>query len=214
MTTYYKKKHFWQIGSFKKKLNIWQKNINFCWQVHYEGDSEAALITFSSHAEANAAYRSTEAVLNNRFIKVFWHNVNQPPLGEGKQENVPPAHQRSVKDRLGGTSPVPPNTNKVLNLVQPKADENPGDSPPLTEDELKLKAVTKEESKKEANEAIKKNQELIATQVKVKKNQDVQRKQVLKIQSDLRKKKQELLDKQLSQQKVLIEKMEKRKFAL
>lgn len=43
-------------------------------QVCYEGDPEAAIITFSSHAEANAAYRSTEAVLNNRFIKVFWHS--------------------------------------------------------------------------------------------------------------------------------------------
>jgi len=44
-------------------------------QVSFEGDPEAALVTFSSHAEANAAYRSTEAVLNNRFIKVFWHNT-------------------------------------------------------------------------------------------------------------------------------------------
>lgn len=45
-------------------------------QVCYEGDPEAAIVTFSSHAEANAAYRSTEAVLNNRFIKVFWHSGN------------------------------------------------------------------------------------------------------------------------------------------
>lgn len=45
-------------------------------QVCYEGDPEAAIVTFSSHAEANAAYRSTEAVLNNRFIKVFWHSSN------------------------------------------------------------------------------------------------------------------------------------------
>lgn len=45
-------------------------------QVQFGGDPEAALVTFSSHAEANAAYRSTEAVLNNRFIKVFWHNNN------------------------------------------------------------------------------------------------------------------------------------------
>lgn len=42
-------------------------------QVSYEGDPEAAIVTFSTHAEANVAYRSTEAVLNNRFIKVFWH---------------------------------------------------------------------------------------------------------------------------------------------
>lgn len=41
------------------------------------------------------------------------------------------------------------------------------------------------------------------------KNKDEQRKEVLKIKSDLRKRKQELLDKQLSQQKILIEKMEK-----
>lgn len=42
-------------------------------QISYDGDPEAAIITFSTHAEANVAYRSTEAVLNNRFIKVFWH---------------------------------------------------------------------------------------------------------------------------------------------
>uniref|UniRef100_A0A336MGH7 CSON012044 protein n=1 Tax=Culicoides sonorensis TaxID=179676 RepID=A0A336MGH7_CULSO len=45
-------------------------------QISYEGDPEAAIVTFSTHAEANVAYRSTEAVLNNRFIKVFWHSPN------------------------------------------------------------------------------------------------------------------------------------------
>lgn len=47
-------------------------------QIRYDNDPEAAIVTFSSHAEANVAYRSTEAVLNNRFIKVFWHT---PPAG-------------------------------------------------------------------------------------------------------------------------------------
>lgn len=133
----------------------------------------------------------------------------------GKQENVPPA-PRSVKDRLGGAQNiVAPNTNKVLNLVQPKVnDTNNGltENVPDTVDDEKAKAaaaVAKEENKVQATEAIKKNQELLAAHVKVKKNQDVQRKNVLKIQSDLRKKKQELLDRQLSQQKILIEKMEK-----
>lgn len=77
---------------------------------------------------------------------------------------------------------------------------------------MKAAAIAKEENKVQATEAIKKNQELIAAQVKVKKNHDVQRKNVMKIQIDLRKKKQELLDRQLSQQKILIEKMEKRKY--
>ncbi|XP_037087555.1 zinc finger protein swm-like [Pollicipes pollicipes] len=43
-------------------------------QVSFNGDPEAALVTFSNPAEAKAAYKCTEAVLNNRFIKVFWHN--------------------------------------------------------------------------------------------------------------------------------------------
>lgn len=55
-------------------------------QVQFEGDPEAALVTFSSHAEANAAYRSTEAVLNNRFIKVFWHNNNNNNNGANSNE--------------------------------------------------------------------------------------------------------------------------------
>lgn len=129
----------------------------------------------------------------------------------GKQENVPPS-SRSIKDRLGGAQNiVAPNTNKVLNLVQPRANDNNGVAENMENDEEKIKAaaIAKEENKVQATEAIKKNQELIAAQVKVKKNQDVQRKNVMKIQIDLRKKKQELLDRQLSQQKVLIEKMEK-----
>lgn len=50
------------------------KNFSFYnLQVAYEGDPEAALIQFATHAEAKAAISSTEAVLNNRFIKMYWH---------------------------------------------------------------------------------------------------------------------------------------------
>lgn len=59
-------------------------------QVNFGGDPEAALVTFQLPTEAKSAYRSTEAVLNNRFIKVFWHNnVNNNAAG-GAIENVPP----------------------------------------------------------------------------------------------------------------------------
>jgi RNA-binding protein 26 len=43
-------------------------------QIQFENDPEAALVTFSAPNEAQSAYRSTEAVLNNRFIRVFWHS--------------------------------------------------------------------------------------------------------------------------------------------
>lgn len=66
--------------------------------------------------------------------------------------------------------------------------------------------------KAQAAMAIKKGQELLAAKEKLKKNQEEKRKEALKITHDLRKRKQELLEKQLAQQKLLIEKMEKSTF--
>ncbi|XP_071057172.1 zinc finger protein swm [Onthophagus taurus] len=185
-------------SKFGKILNI---------QVGYENDPEAAIVTFSSHAEANAAYRSTEAVLNNRFIKVFWHSANN----EGKQENVPP--RSSIKDRLGIPQIVAPNSNKVLNLVQPKAevkdDHQIEDQSPKKPVDSAALVAAKEERKALVTGAIKKNQELLATKEKLKKNQEEKRKEAMKFSQDLRKRQQELLKKQLEQQKLLISKLEK-----
>lgn len=201
-------------------------------QVSFEGDPEAAIVTFSSHAEANAAYRSTEAVLNNRFIKVFWHsNVSDgkyktyfrvekstilPVTFLGKQENIPP---RPVKDRLGPPGIVAPNTNKVLNLVQPKADEAPAtDKAPNSDDSaannnsISTAVMDKEEAKQQTAAAIRKGQELLAAKEKLRKNQEEKKREAMRLSQNLTKRKQELLEKQLAQQKLLIDKMEKSKF--
>lgn len=95
-------------------------------QVSYEGDPEAAIVTFSTHAEANVAYRSTEAVLNNRFIKVFWHtpganagavdgnhnatpNTNSNPSANAKDENATNSFGRkSNQYSLNNTVPANP----------------------------------------------------------------------------------------------------------
>lgn len=53
-------------------------------QVRYEGDPESALVQFSTPQEAKAAHSSTEAVLNNRFIRVYFLRKNQP--------SNPPSH--------------------------------------------------------------------------------------------------------------------------
>lgn len=52
------------------------RNTTFYVQVCFEGDPEAALITYANRYEAVAAYKSTVPILNNRFIKVFWHSTN------------------------------------------------------------------------------------------------------------------------------------------
>lgn len=192
-------------------------------QVNYEGDPEAALITFFSHAEANAAYRSTEAVLNNRFIKVFWHQ------NDGKQENTPPV-QRSVKDRLGNSTPpqMVLNPNKVLNLVQPKADNMNDDKSadktnnnapvgqvsagqPFQKNNVYIPPKNAADTKAQANAAIKKGQEILMAKEQLKKKQEEKRKEAVKLTHDLLKRKQDLLDKQLKQQHVLIDKLSKGK---
>lgn len=87
-------------------------------QVNFGGDREAALIQFSTHSEAQAAHRSPDAVLGNRFIKVFWHSKERqeadPPVDKGAplpdvgSENqsadassAEPKRKLSIKERLG-----------------------------------------------------------------------------------------------------------------
>lgn len=58
-------------------------------QIKYEGDPEAAVVQFASHAEAAAAHRCPEAVLGNRFIKLFWHNKDQEKADPAPEKPIP-----------------------------------------------------------------------------------------------------------------------------
>lgn len=67
-----------------------------CWfyfflKVAFKGDPEAALIQYLTNEEARKAISSTEAVLNNRFIRVLWHRENneQPALQSPAQLLLP-----------------------------------------------------------------------------------------------------------------------------
>lgn len=58
-------------------------------EVFYNRDPEAALIQFQTHSEAAIAHSSTDAVLNNRFIQVFWHKEDKNKIDDKeKAENV------------------------------------------------------------------------------------------------------------------------------
>ena len=58
--------------------------------MHFEGDPASALITYSEPTEAESAISSSDAVLANRFIKVFYHSPSP----------------KNIKDRLGNHSAV------------------------------------------------------------------------------------------------------------
>ncbi|XP_045508607.1 RNA-binding protein 26 [Colias croceus] len=162
-------------------------------QVCFEGDPEAALITFSNPTEANVAYKSTEAVLNNRFIKLFWHNP------ENKQENAAPGGGQQINKQTDNRHPM--SHNKVfINRDNIKASEN------------KLLAKEKEKEKlKETNGATDKPTPTTNTTSNTSNTNTTQsvvaadkRQQVL----EMHKRAQALLQTQLSQQKLLIGRLE------
>lgn len=104
-------------------------------KIGFDNDAEAALVEYSSNAEALAAYRSTEAVLNNRFIKVFWHNSSnsnnshstnhsagdKPKDAEGERTDAEKSagEKKPIRDRLGGIAEKQASITKnaVNNLI-------------------------------------------------------------------------------------------------
>ncbi|XP_011697838.1 PREDICTED: RNA-binding protein 26 isoform X1 [Wasmannia auropunctata] len=174
-------------------------------QVNFGGDPEAALVTFQLPVEAKSAYRSAEAVLNNRFIKVFWHNnVNNNAAG-GAIENVPPGCRPSVKERLGAAVTLPAKTEDNEYVPTRRSTEEQV-TQALVPTSPKAAVVPTREDKVLA---IKKTQEILAAKETLKKKQEEKRKEAMKLTADLRKRKQELLDKHLIELRGLIDKAEK-----
>uniref|UniRef100_A0A670KEQ6 RNA-binding protein 26 n=1 Tax=Podarcis muralis TaxID=64176 RepID=A0A670KEQ6_PODMU len=178
-------------------------------QVAYQGDPEGALIQFATHEEAKKAISSTEAVLNNRFIKVYWHREGSaPPMSTSVQKVMQPLAQQpilpvvkqSVKERLG---PVPASNIEPAEAqsASTEAVQVLSTSTGLTKtvyNPAALKAAQKmlpvvNSSMLDSSEAQKKKQE------------------ALRLQQDVRKKKQEILEKHIETQKMLISKLEKNK---
>lgn len=64
---------------------------NLFLQVAYQNDPEGALIQFASPDEAKRAMQSTEAVLNNRFIRVHWfRDDGSDGQGQGQSHSQQP----------------------------------------------------------------------------------------------------------------------------
>ncbi|OBZ79524.1 hypothetical protein A0H81_00580 [Grifola frondosa] len=62
-------------------VNDWFKQFGTVTNVAVDAVNAKALVSFSSHEEAHAAWNSKEAVFGNRFVKIFWH---RPMEGHGQ----------------------------------------------------------------------------------------------------------------------------------
>uniref|UniRef100_A0A671NXV0 RNA-binding protein 26-like n=1 Tax=Sinocyclocheilus anshuiensis TaxID=1608454 RepID=A0A671NXV0_9TELE len=197
-------------------------------QVAYNNDPEGALIQFASPEEAKRAMQSTEAVLNNRFIRVHWHredaveHTHTTPHPVSTQEPVVTTPKQSVKDRLG---PLP--------TAHPEPSHDSGGAPQVNV-WLKLflimrvcicslsqisaclcisvfststgltKTVYNPAALKAGQKGAPFGSATVSAEDALKRKQEA-----LKLQHDIRKKKQEILEKHIQTQKLLISKLEK-----
>ncbi|KAM6943433.1 RNA-binding protein 26 [Xenentodon cancila] len=206
--------------------NISKLNEHFCkfgtivnLQVAYQNDPEGALIQFASPEEAKRAMHSTEAVLNNRFIRVHWFREDQGD-GQSQSQSQPPQPQpasqmpekspkQSVKDRLGPLLPAnsEPSQESVTfqNTSKVSVKDRLGFSAkPVTPVE-KVFSTSMGLTKTVYNPAALKSVQRTSEEA-LKKKQEA-----IKLQQDVRKKKQEILEKHIETQKLLISKLEKNK---
>ncbi|KAK0166786.1 hypothetical protein PV327_004270 [Microctonus hyperodae] len=190
-------------------------------QVNFGGDPEAALVTFQLPIEAKSAYRSTEAVLNNRFIKVFWHNTVTNNTAGVAIENVPPGCRPSVKERLGAAVPLPTKIEENEYVPTRRSSDEQQQQQQQQQQQPQQQQITQSlvpvttkitqtvPTREDKVNAIKKTQEILAAKETLKKKQEEKRKEAIKLTADLRKRKQELLDKHLMEIRTLIDKAEK-----
>ncbi|XP_015269922.1 PREDICTED: RNA-binding protein 26 isoform X2 [Gekko japonicus] len=159
-------------------------------QVAYQGDPEGALIQFATHEEAKKAISSTEAVLNNRFIKVYWHREGSgPPMPTTVQKVIQPLVQQSI-----------------LPVVKQSVKERLGPVPVSNMEPAEPQSATTEPVQNVTKLSVKERLGFVP-----KPPTPTTEKEALRLQQDVRKKKQEILEKHIETQKMLISKLEKNK---
>ena len=98
-------------------VNEWFTRFGTVTNVAVDAVSAKALVTFSNHDEALAAWKSEDAVFGNRFVKVFWH---RPMEGHGQAGQRALAASASFVANLApkdGQPSAPPSTEAAT--VQP-----------------------------------------------------------------------------------------------
>ncbi|XP_034746798.1 RNA-binding protein 27 isoform X3 [Etheostoma cragini] len=196
-------------------------------QVVFGGDPEAALIQYTKNEEARRAISSIEAVLNNRFIRVYWHREpgtnntgpQQPEQSSGSQlaGSVPSQglQHSNMHKGIKQHSPAAYVLNK--NVPKPHLQALPGVTVTTKPGSLNTDAVTvvpaltntqkgpyTSTALKSSSKSFGKTGKALEAQEVLKKKQEA-----LKLQQDMRKQKQEMLKTQIECQKALINRLEK-----
>ncbi|XP_044077464.1 RNA-binding protein 27 isoform X2 [Siniperca chuatsi] len=198
-------------------------------QVVFGGDPEAALIQYTKNEEARRAISSIEAVLNNRFIRVYWHR--EPGTNATGLQQQEQSSGSLVTGSAPSQGPQHSNMHKgikqhnpaayVLNKTLPKhrlpaaagttATTKPDSLNPSTDTVTVAPALTNTQKGPYSSTALKSSSKSLGKTGKALEAQEVHKKkqEAFKLQQDMRKKKQEMLKTQIECQKALINRLEK-----
>ncbi|KAK7463811.1 hypothetical protein VKT23_005749 [Stygiomarasmius scandens] len=86
------------------QVNDWFKRFGTVTNVAIDQAHHKALISFSTHEEAHAAWKSEDAVFGNRFVKIFWH---RPLEGQGQVGQRALAASASLVSNANTPKPIP-----------------------------------------------------------------------------------------------------------
>ncbi|VDO39962.1 unnamed protein product, partial [Brugia timori] len=166
----------------------------------------AALITYANRYEAVAAYKSTVPILNNRFIKVFWHSTNGQANNTVNANQTAPTNSSSVTFNARGSLTK---TVHVGSRLLGSAVKNPqtihSANSQSTESQISRSAINQTVSVISAVQVSNSGDAVIfVLQVRRRRKQEKENKMRL---IDLQRRKSDLMSKEIEQQKIILEKM-------
>ncbi|KAI0034899.1 hypothetical protein K488DRAFT_44317 [Vararia minispora EC-137] len=132
-------------------VNGWFKKFGSVTNIAIDASSKKALVSFSEHEHAHAAWKSEEAVFGNRFVKVFWH---RPMEGHGAAgQRLLAASAPTVASLSGRDKPDTPDAHTESAETHSRQSVKPAVSNALAEKQKKLEAYITEQ--KELMERLK-----------------------------------------------------------
>lgn len=100
-----------------EQVNEWFKRFGTVTNVAIDSSTAKALISFSKHEEAYAAWKSQEAIFGNRFVKVFWH---RPMEGHGQAGAKLLAASAPLIASISGTKQTSPTPTATILKSNPQ----------------------------------------------------------------------------------------------
>ncbi|XP_039249169.2 RNA-binding protein 26-like [Styela clava] len=187
-------------------------------QVRFENDPQCALVEYANVNSARAAKRDTGAVMNNRFIMVHWFN---PQASNGRGPSSQTQQRPSVKERLG----ILPNPSQ-LKYTAPVKDQKVAANESVVAEGTIFRTISNPDAQSSASPSVpdtassvpKTPKDNSATRARVQQAQQATKEKLLARQKlvmlkkiELQKQKRELLQAQMQQQKLFLNKIKESK---